>query len=631
MARLPHLLVFCALACPAQPAFSQAPTAPARPAALDTAQIRTQLEAARQLLTRHNDSAAMRSRQLLRYSQRLRFGYGLAQSQLLLGMALRNKSEFDSSFYYGRRAQALFEAQHRPDGVSAVYNLNAQTYKRLGDTEHVTLLTRKGLQQAGLALAAARRGPYPAAMVAALLSQGIIYRDLQQPDSARACYRQAIELEKAQHPTPSALGVAYANYGQLLMDFYKDLPGSIRLFRRALVLHRRQHNLNGLEHAYRQLSWAYRGQKNYPAALATADTCLALGRAIGDPHRLSNSLEASYYAYRDAGRLSQAIKLMEEWKNLLNDLNRLDKTQAVARIEAGYKSEKQQARISGLAQENARKQRQLWRLGAGLALLAGLLGLSGWQYRLIRQTNGRLRTKNATITENNQRIQEQGRRLTLLLRELHHRVKNNLAIVSGLLNLQSGSLADPAAARAVREGRQRVEAMGLIHQRLYQTADVMTVDMAPYLTNLVESLLVAYGFEEEYFDLVLELDLPALDVDRAVPLGLIINELVTNALKYAYAHMTRPLLRILLTSDGPAGSLRLEVEDNGPGIDAAQWQAPDSSFGKQLILALSEQMGGQVTMRNQPGAFFQLLVPAGGVAIGSYQGAPPAVMPQSEA
>ena len=590
------------------PAAGQTP--PLAPA--DTAQVRARLEVARLLLLRNNDSALVLCRQLLRASERLRFPYGMAQSCLQLGTALRNASEFDSSFTYGRRAQALFEAQHRPDGVAWVYVLNAQTYKRMGDAQEVTLFSRKGLQQASLALEVARQGPYPAAMVAALLNQGIIYRDLRRPDSARACYRQAIRVEQTLHPTPSALGVAYANYGQLLMDYDSDYAAAIGYFRRALVLHRAQRHRNGLEHAYRQLSWAYRRQGRLAPAVAAADTCLALGRAIGDPHRLSNSLEAAYLAYRAAGRYRETAELMEERRRLDNQTNRLEKTQAVARIEAAYRLEKQQARIAGLALANARKQQQLWGLGAGLGLLGLLLGLGAWQQRLLRQANALLRATNYTITDNNRRIQEQAARLRLLLRELHHRVKNNLAIVSSLLNLQSGSLADPVAARAVREGRQRVEAMGLIHQRLYQTDDVVRVDMRPYLTTLVDNLLAAYGFDDDRFDLELGLDLPVLDVDRAVPLGLILNELVTNALKYAYADVPRPWLRILLTAAGPdRAGLLLEVEDNGPGIAPILWQEQHGSFGQQLILALSAQLGGEVKTSNQPGAFFQLIVSGG--------------------
>jgi two-component sensor histidine kinase len=583
------------------------PVAGQAPAPTDTAQVRARLAESRRLLLRNNDSALALSRQLLRASERLRYPYGTAQSALQVAIALRNQGEFDSSFTYGRRAQALFEAQHRLAGVAAVFNLNAQTYKRMADVQGVAVLTRKGLQQAWQALATARQAHDVAGQVAALLSQGIIYRDLHRPDSARACYQQAIGLEKKYHPAPSALGVAYANYGQLLMDFDHNLPAAIGYFRRALTRHQADHNRNGLEHAYRQLSWAYRQQGQATRAVATADTCLQLGRAIGDPHRLSNSLAAAEQAYQAAGRYRAAIRLLEEKRDVDDSLNRLAKTQAVARIEAAYRLDKQQAHISSLARENTRKQRQLVGLGLSLSLLVGLLGISAWQYRALRRANAQLQASHHIVSDNNCRIQEQADRLTLLLRELNHRVKNNLAIVSSLLNLQSGSLTDASAARAVREGRQRVEAMGLLHQHLYQTADVARVDLRPYLTTLIDNLLAAYGFDEDELTLELTLELPALDVERAVPLGLILNELVTNAVKHAYAGVARPWLRVQLSAPGPT-TLVLEVEDNGPGIAPKRWQAVDGSFGQQLILALSAQLGGQVTTTNRPGAFFQLKV-----------------------
>jgi two-component sensor histidine kinase len=586
----------------------------ALPASLaDTARVRAQLKEGRRLLGRSNDSALTLNRQLLRASERLHFAYGTAQSALQFGTALRNAGEFDSSFTYGRRAQALFEAQHNLIGLASVFNLNAQTYKRMGDAQGVAVLTRKGLQQAHLSLATAHQAHDVAGQVTALLSLGIIYRDLHLPDSARGCYLQAIAFEKKYHPVPPSLGIAYANYGQLLMDFDHNLPAAIGYFRQAVALHRAHANRNGLEHAYRQLSWAYRQQGLAARAVATADTCLTLGRAIGDPHRLSNSLAAAELAYQAAGRYRTAIRLLEEKRNVDDSLYRLEKTQAVARIEAAYRLDKQQAHIAALDRENAHKQRQLWALGLGLSLLAGLLGISAWQYRALRRANAQLQTINHTVSDKNARIQEQADRLTLLLRELNHRVKNNLAIVSSLLNLQSGSLADAQAARAVREGRQRVEAMGLLHQHLYQTADVARVDMRPYLTTLIDNLLATYGFDEDSFNLELTLDLPTLDVEQAVPLGLIMNELVTNALKHAYAKVPRPWLRIMLCGwGGKEAELLLEVEDNGSGLPLGQLQATEGSFGQQLILALSTQLGGQVTTANRPGAFFQLRI--GGLA-----------------
>lgn len=585
----------------------------AAPLPTDTAAVRQQLEQVKKLLDYNNDSALVLSRQLLRISRRLRYDYGAAQSQLQLGRALLNEGKFDSSLYYVRRAQQLFTRLQQPMGIAGAHLVSALIYKRMGDARGVEVLTRRGLRQAQLAQAVAQTGPYPVTMVSSLINQGIIYRDLNRPDSARRCYLAAIDIELRYRPAKSGLGVAYADYAQLLIDYDHDYPTAIDYLRRALALYRVSNERNAMEHAYRNLSWAYRLLGRPAQAMATADSSLALGRASGDPHRLFNSLEAGYMAYHAAGRDDVAFRLLDEQRQVNNELQALAQTQAVARIEAAYEVKQQQDRIRRLAEANARKQRQLWGQAVGLGLLAVLLGFGAWQYRAQRRANARLLVTNQTIRDNHQRIQEQSDHLTLLMRELHHRVKNNLAIVSSLLSLQAGSLADAATARAVREAQQRVVAMSLLHQRLYQTPNVTVVELQPYVTELLHSLLASYGYGRE-FDLALSLDLPLLDVDRAVPLGLIINELVTNALKHAYHDVPRPWLRLgLLAVPGDPGGLLLEVEDNGPGVAPARWAAGTSSFGHQLILALSEQMGGTVTRYNRPGAYFQLLVP--GVAV----------------
>ncbi|MEZ0610689.1 histidine kinase dimerization/phosphoacceptor domain -containing protein [Fibrella sp. WM1] len=204
--------------------------------------------------------------------------------------------------------------------------------------------------------------------------------------------------------------------------------------------------------------------------------------------------------------------------------------------------------------------------------------------------------RTAELRADKARIEEQSMQLQTVMRELHHRVKNNLAIVSGLLSLQLNRLEDQQAMKAFQEGQRRIEAIALIHQRLYQSQELTAIDMGQFVEELTLSTMLAYGYQPGSIELNINSDVEVLDIDMAVPLSLIINELLTNCFKYAIPNVPDPSLSIsLLKQNG----LLLEVADNGPGINIDLWNKPSTSFGKRLIKGLSEQTGGILTVENR--------------------------------
>lgn len=219
--------------------------------------------------------------------------------------------------------------------------------------------------------------------------------------------------------------------------------------------------------------------------------------------------------------------------------------------------------------------------------------------------------------EKNQRLQDKvehdkkeiaaAQQIKLLMKELHHRVKNNLQIVSSLLSLQSFRIKDKIAADAVREGQHRIEAMSLIHQRLYTTDNITEVNIKEYITDLSESLMQAYGYNKNEFNLILNITNELMNVDKAIPLSLIINELVTNAFKYAFTKEIIPQLTIALHNNN--GMMELVILDNGKGIDKQVWATNTGSYGKELVHTFTKQLNGTITMSNQNGAKFTLYFP----------------------
>ena len=197
-------------------------------------------------------------------------------------------------------------------------------------------------------------------------------------------------------------------------------------------------------------------------------------------------------------------------------------------------------------------------------------------------------------------------KIKLLMKELHHRVKNNLQIVSSLLSLQSFRIKDQAAFIAVQEGQRRIEAMSLIHQRLYIQDNVTQVNIKEFITDIAESLMQAYGFEKNNFQLDVIVKDELLEVDKAIPLSIIINELITNAFKYAYNEVSAPSLKISLTKK--VENVELLITDNGQGINIDNWKTNDG-YGKELIQTFTQQIEGSLTVSVNNGTTFKIVFP----------------------
>jgi PAS domain S-box-containing protein len=198
-----------------------------------------------------------------------------------------------------------------------------------------------------------------------------------------------------------------------------------------------------------------------------------------------------------------------------------------------------------------------------------------------------------------------------LLREIHHRVKNNLNTISNLIYFQAKLLTDADAVAAFRDSQNRIQSMARIHEHLYRSWDLSTVDMKAYLSDLVIELAQTYGVKNARIDLVCEGI--ALDIDLAVPCGLIMNELISNALKYAFA-LDAPDNRIGICLTKAQNDFTLEVADNGRGLPANWDTDSERTLGLRLVTMFCKQLGGTLAVHNAPagGAVFRIDFPGAG-------------------
>ncbi|HZA51158.1 MAG TPA: histidine kinase dimerization/phosphoacceptor domain -containing protein, partial [Myxococcaceae bacterium] len=192
----------------------------------------------------------------------------------------------------------------------------------------------------------------------------------------------------------------------------------------------------------------------------------------------------------------------------------------------------------------------------------------------------------------------------VLLKEIHHRVKNNLQIVSSMLNLQVDQISDPKALALFKESQARVRSIALFHEKLYQSKDLARIDIAEYLEGLGRDLFAAYGVNPDEIVLDFRAEDVALSVDAAISSGLIVNELVTNALKHAFPDGRRGRVSVALRRQD--GDVLLEVADDGVGFpEAVDFRNP-STLGLKLVCILTEQVRGTIELDRKEETRFRI-------------------------
>ena len=301
-------------------------------------------------------------------------------------------------------------------------------------------------------------------------------------------------------------------------------------------------------------------------------------------------------AYEDIGNFQQALFHHKEYKSVSDSIYNRDHIEEISLNDAKFNKVEQDNEIELLnAQKIAsdslikQKNRTIAIGAVGLALISLLSFLL---YRVLQNVNTQ-KSKLAQALNDKE----------LLIKEIHHRVKNNLQLVSSLLSMQSRTIKDPSVAGAIEDGKSRVRSMALIHQDLYQNNNLKGVNVNSYLDDLTQELFNTYNINADQVRLEMEIEELDLDVDTIIPLGLIINELITNSLKYAFPNGQSGVLKVRLFKNEE--ELILEISDNGIGYDV-NVAKEKKSFGTKLIHALSRQLDGEMKVISEDGTRIQI-------------------------
>ncbi len=299
-----------------------------------------------------------------------------------------------------------------------------------------------------------------------------------------------------------------------------------------------------------------------------------------------------------------AIQHLKNYMKLNDSLFNSNSTKQFADLQLKYETDKKDKNIKLLTQKSQLQQTRLeheefirYIFIGSLVILTVILGLLYNRYCMKRKTNAVLEAKQEEINRQNKRLQLLVDEKEWLVKEIHHRVKNNLQIVISLLNTQSAYLENEDALQAIQNSQHRMHAMSLIHQKLYQTDNLSSINMSWYIKELADYLKDSFDPEGK-IKFKLNLSSIELDVAQAVPLGLILNEAISNAIKYAFPE-GKGIISVLFEERD--NNYLLRIADNGSGLPDNFTPGENDSLGMNLMMGLAEQLDGAFTITSDNG------------------------------
>lgn len=329
---------------------------------------------------------------------------------------------------------------------------------------------------------------------------------------------------------------------------------------------------------------------NYKEALPYQLETVRLFEESGDLPNLPENYMHVSTIYEKLGDYPLALEFQKKARIMGDSIAAAESDRNMSELLTQYETGKKEATILSQNQK-IEQQRKTQILYICLAALLAII-IFGMYFTLKS-----IRKKRKALGILNSQLDAKNKQNELLLREIHHRVKNNLEMVKSLIALQSAKLEDGASKEAMLASQNRVQSMGIIHQKLYKGENLGSIEMKDYFINLSEGVLDTFNAEDKV-KIECAMDALNLDVDTAVPIGLIVNELLTNALKYAFPEGTKGKINISLSQEN--NTLLLKVSDNGIGKTEGL-KPKGTGFGTQLIELLTQQLNGTISEDLQNG------------------------------
>jgi two-component sensor histidine kinase len=512
-----------------------------------------------------------------------------------IGLVKRNQGAYDEAMEYFFQA---LEIKERFDDQLTI----ASTLQNIGAVYAIKSNFEEAERYFLQAMAAFREGGNERMEHSMILDMGGFYRDQNELEKAMEQVEKARQYFSGNGPKME-LGRSYYIRGGIYLDQQKYPSSRLAYLHSKSIFDSLGATMRSVGCIY-QLAEVALAQGQYAKALNLAKESLSLSKEIQTNSQIIRALNQLARVNKATGNYKTALSYTEESQLLHDSLFNAETERTIAELEEKYQSEVKERQLAGLKAENEmnelrirKKNNQNLGLLLFLALFLIIVILLYNQYRINRRNHQLLLEKSNLIQAN---LDEK----EVLLREIHHRVKNNLQFISSLLNLQSRHVGDPQTRQVLDEGRYRIQSMALVHQKLYQEDNLKGVEMPSYISNLMETLVHSYQVDRNRIQVTMDLDEVRLDIDSATPIGLILNELITNAFKYAFVEQKTGELAIKLKEQND--HLELSVRDNGRGFPKGFQLENNLQFGWELIQSLASRLKASIDVKSEQGVDVRL-------------------------
>lgn len=478
--------------------------------------------------------------------------------------------EYDLAIEFYLQAARKLERQGKSKKLSRIYNNIAACYNIRNDFENTEKYFLRSLNIASEV--------NDAAWVANLNNNlSVLYMNNKMYEKANTMIENALGYYQEQKDS-LWMGITYMNYGNSKV-FTEDYTMAIANYKRAKQLVKYEQFPLVYAISETGIGTALTKQKRYDQALPHLTEGLRIGKSIKHVEQIMESYNYLSEYYSETEDFKNAYRLSMESQKLKDSVLTATQDQNMADALTKFETEKKDTQLKLLALESE-KATQERRLLLFLAL-TGLLVTTLIGFFLYKN-----RKKNKLLAQQKKMLEATVDEKNILLKETHHRVKNSFQIVSSLLYLQSENIEDKEAKIAMKEAQNRVRSMVLIHQKLYSKDQLVGINTEEYFADLTTDIFESHQFEGNAISCSLDVTSMVLDIETITPLGLILNELITNVIKHAFDPVTdESEMHISLKKEDER--LLLEVVDNGKGMHS---EIKEGSFGIQLIKALAKKL-----------------------------------------